>query len=233
MKYIFTDLEFQAELKKELEHVLAHQRSLAAPTQLVAGAMFGFPESSAPVRWVAAVQHRTQPRYWYFVIADELPLLGSHDIELTAEQQNGLLVARCDLGVWADEKDVDLQHFLGQLSPESVAAIQSGIKSLDAQSALARTQQARIESLTETRARDPLSSLELQMRTAMDGDPEYCQWKDELTAIVRQVERRLGKSWVTQSDLTAATAAEPSSFATVAEQSATYARAEPAKAEDD
>ena len=169
MKNFFDDSKFQEEIKRATAKARDHINSIQPATSIHSGDCFLFTESlDLPVRWVAALQHKDSLDLWYFVAADDFPLVGSCDIELPESDPNSPLVIRCEVGLWVRSDDVDLEKYLGRIAAEFVS-----------------------------QARDRLSQMVqgdvivTESASVAEVDPDYVEWIHELHRAAELAEARI------------------------------------------
>ena len=169
MKNFFDDATFQEEIKRATAKARDHLNSIQPATSIHSGDCFLFTESlDLPVRWVATLQHKDSSDLWYFVAADDFPLVGSCDIELPESDPSSPMVIRCEVGLWVRSEDVDRDKYLGRIDAEIVS-------------------QAK-ERLSQMVHGDVIVT---ESASIAEADPDYVEWIQELSRVAELAEARI------------------------------------------
>lgn len=169
MKDFFNNPRLQEQLADAVAKAREHTKTLHQPAAVSAGDSFLFTESiEMPVRWIAILTHKHDPNLWYFVVADEFPMVGMSDIELPESDPMSPLILRCGIGLWVHTDDIEMDRYVGCLNEEWVV-------------------EARIRLSEMVRGTVPFTA---HGRIAEDDD-ELAEWLQELYGVAAKIECRI------------------------------------------
>ncbi len=169
MKDFFNDPKFQTELRQAATDARTRIADIGTISVIGSGDCFLFPESDdLPVRWVAVLPHKDNPALWFLLAADEFSRVGTCDVEVPETSPMAPLALRCNVGLWANQDDIDLSRYVGRLDSESVANAKSRLSEM-------------------VRGMVPIT----EHGVVAEANEDYRDWVAELSIVCHAIETRL------------------------------------------
>ena len=162
------------ELRQLLQHGLqeyAAKKTIwdRAPAAVTPGDLFFFRTTDAvPVKWCVIFAHSRDPRLWFVVPADDFSLVGTRDVAVPPEADEGPLNLRCACGLWVHDEDLDISLRVGHLHFDYIEQVRDHL------SRMLENDLPTVESLLD-----------------VDDDPDYLEWIEQLAEAVTALEDQL------------------------------------------